>query len=94
MPISASSGLPTVFLRKEAFEKAGLMRTEIDSRFNLTDAEFTVEENLIAIGPLPSDDMVGPLIEYFEAHGLAYYDDFFEMSGNWPQWLRVFAGSR
>ena len=28
-----------------------------------------------------------------ERLGLAYYDDFFELSGNWPEWLSVFAGS-
>jgi hypothetical protein len=91
MPLPVRSGLPTLFLRREAFEKNGLQRQEIDSRFNLTDAEFTVEGNLIAIGPLPSDDMVAPLIEFLETKGLAYFDDFFEMSGNWPEWLRLVA---
>ena len=91
MPLAVIEGLPTIFIRKEAYERAGLVRSEIDSRFNLTDAEFRVEGNLISIGPLPSDEMVGSVLEYFESNGLVYFDDVFEMSGNWPGWLRLFA---
>jgi hypothetical protein len=94
MPLSVPMGLPTVFIRKEAFEQANLIRAEIDATFNLTDAEFRIEGNLIAIGPLPSDELVGPMIEYFETKGIVYYDDVFELSGNWPEWLRLFAMSR
>ena len=91
MPLSVSSGLPTLLIAKHAFERASLVRSEIDAMFNLTDAEFKVEGNLIAIGPLPSDDMVGPMVEYFEGKGLVYYDDMFELSGNWPDWVRIYA---
>jgi hypothetical protein len=91
MPMSVAEGLPTVFVRKEAFEKAALMRQEIDSKFNLTDVEFRVEGNLIGIGPLPSDEIVGPLIDFLEDKGLSYFDDVFELSGNWPAWLRLYA---
>jgi hypothetical protein len=35
--------------------------------------------------------MITPLIAYLEQKGLAYYDDFFELSGNWPTWLRLVA---
>ena len=91
MPLQITTGLPTVFVKKEAFERASLARTEIDARFNLTDAEFKVDGSLIVIGPLPSDEMIGPLLEYLEEKGLAYYDDVFEMSGNWPEWLRLYA---
>jgi len=91
MPLPVPAGFPTLFVRREAFEKNALTRVEIDARFNLTDAEFRVEAGLIAIGPLPSDDMIIPLIEYLENKGLTYFDDFFELSGNWPEWLRVVA---
>jgi hypothetical protein len=91
MPISVSSGLPTVFIRKDAFERQSLIRSEIDSTFNLTDSEFRIEGNLIAIGPLPSDEMIGPMIEFFENRGIVYFDDMMELSGNWPGWLRLFA---
>lgn len=94
MPLPVSSGLPTLFIRKEAFEKAALVRSEIDRIFNLTEAEFRVEGPLVAIGPLPSDEMVGPMVEYLEGKGVVYYDDVFELSGNWPEWLRLYAMSR
>jgi hypothetical protein len=91
MPLPIAAMLPTIVVRREAFERQELLRTEIDARFNLTDAEFRVEGGLIAIGPLPSDEMVGPMLEYFEEKGLAYFDDVFELSGNWPEWLKLFA---
>ncbi len=91
MPLSAANGLATIFIRKAAFESVNLLRAEIDQQFNLTDEEFRVEGGLIAIGPLPSDDMIGPLLEYLESKGLVYFDDVFELSGNWPEWLRVYA---
>ena len=31
------------------------------------------------------------VIAQLEEEGLVYYDDFFELSGNWPDWLRLFA---
>jgi hypothetical protein len=49
-----------------------------------------VEGNLVAIGPLPSDEMLGDLVVELEATGLQYFDDFFELSGNWPEWLGMF----
>ncbi len=91
MPLTVSDGLSTILIRKSAFERASLNRGEIDSLFNLTDAEFRVEGALVAIGPLPSDDMVGVVTAYFESKGLVYYDEFFELSGNWPEWLRLYA---
>lgn len=95
MPLPISADRSTILIRKAAFERAGLQRSAIDARFNLTDAEFHVEGELIAVGPLPSDDMLGEMITAFEEHGLVYYDDFFELSGNWPEWLAVYVtGSR
>lgn len=91
MPLAVTQGLATVFIRKDAFERLGLARAEIDSRFNLTDEEFRVEGGLVAIGPLPSDDSIGPVLEYLESKGLAYFDDVFELSGNWPDWLKLYA---
>lgn len=91
MPLQVQPGLPTILIRKDAFERENLMRSEIDERFNLTDAEFRVEGGLVMIGPLPSDEMLGPVLEYLEASGLEYYDDVFELSGNWPDWVRLFA---
>ncbi|HEY8309810.1 MAG TPA: hypothetical protein VIG47_04605 [Gemmatimonadaceae bacterium] len=93
MPISVGRDRPTVLIRREAFERVGLERQSIDSRFNLTDQEFIVEGSLIAIGPLPSDDMLSDLVIELETIGLRYFDDFFELSGNWPDWLGMFVAS-
>ena len=91
MPLTVPAGLPTILIKKDAFERSDATRSEIDSLFNLTDQEFRVESGLIAIGPLPSADMVGLVVAFFEAKGLVYYDEFFELSGNWPEWLRLYA---
>jgi hypothetical protein len=93
MPIMLSSGAPTLLVRKEAFERVGLTRQAIDERLNLTADEFRVEGALVAIGPLVGDSAVTSLIDELEGLGLEYFDDFFEMSGNWPDWLTVHARS-
>lgn len=90
MPLKIAVGNSTVLIRRAAFEAAGLKRAEIDERFNLTDAEFRIEGDLIAIGALPSEDDVPLVVAYLEDKGLSYFDDFFELSGNWPDWLGLF----
>jgi hypothetical protein len=91
MPLTIPPGSPTVLIRREAFERVGLERVAFDQRFNLTADEFRVEGQLIAIGPLVGDDTVAGIIDELEAVGLVYFDDFFELSGNWPEWLRLLA---
>lgn len=90
MALKVSADTSTVFIRKAAFEAAGMQRAEIDARFNLTDAEFRIEGELIAVGPLPSEDDLAVIIAELEERGLTYFDDFFELSGNWPEWLHLF----
>ena len=82
-------------MRKASYEKSGLTRQQLDERLGLTPDEFRVEGNLIAIGPIygTDGDALGELISELEELGLVYFDDFFELSGNWPDWLRVHAGS-
>ena len=94
MPLSISEGSPTLLLRREAYERSGLSRADLDSRLGLTAEEFRVEGSLIAIGPLPGDDSVSQLLEELERVGLVYFDDFFELSGNWPAWLKLVALGR
>jgi hypothetical protein len=91
MPLELSHGRPVVLIRQSAFEGAGLTRNAIDERYNLTDEEFRVEDGLIALGPLPSEEMLPELIDDLENSGLVYFDDFFELSGNWPDWLALYA---
>jgi hypothetical protein len=91
MPIAITSGRSTVCVRRRAFEEAGLTRAALDTRFNLTADEFAVEAALVIIGPLANDEMLGELVDALEAAGLTYFDDFFELSGNWPEWLRLYA---
>ncbi|MNC90691.1 hypothetical protein D3C83_68210 [compost metagenome] len=53
-----------------------------------------MEGTLIAIGPVYADDALQALVSALEDKGLAYFDDFFEMSGNWPEWLSLHAMDR
>lgn len=91
MPIAVTAGRPTLCIRRTAFEKAGLTRAALDARFNLTPDEFAVEGALVTVGPLPSDELLPRLVDELESAGLSYFDDFFELSGNWPAWLRLYA---
>jgi hypothetical protein len=76
MPLSVPSGVPTLLIRKGEFERVGLTRQAVDERLNLTADEFRIE--------------VTTFVEELERLGLVYFDDFFDLSGNWPDWLKVF----
>ena len=91
MPLQAPAGAPTMIIRRPAFEASGLTRAMIDARLNLTADEFRVEGELVAIGPIHEEPSLVALIEEREGLGLRYFDDFFELSGNWPEWLKLFA---
>jgi hypothetical protein len=93
MPLSIPREAPVLLIRRQAFERVGIEREALDTRFNLTPDEFRVEGDLIAVGPLFGDDTLVAMVEALEAEGLRYFDDFFELSGNWPECLRVFAMS-
>jgi hypothetical protein len=89
MSLPVTQGVPTLFFRREAYERAGLTRASLDARLGLTDAEFRVDGDLVAIGPIYDVDALGTLVDELEATGLTYYEDFFELSGSWPEWLSV-----
>ena len=91
MPLPLPREAPVVLIRRSAYQRAGLERQAFDQRFNLTPEEFRVEGELIAIGPLFGDDALVAMVETLEATGLRYFEDFFDLSGNWPEWLRIFA---
>ena len=90
MPLSTPAGAPTLVIRKDAFERAGLTRARLDERLNLTPDEFRIEGALIAVGPIHEEPSLLALVEELEELGLSYFDDFFELSGNWPTWLKLF----
>ena len=99
MALAVDTGAPTLFMRRAAYEKSGLSRAAIDERLGLTADEFRVEGNLIAIGPIyaanggANGDALGELIAELEGLGLVYFDDFFELTGNWPEWRTLLAAS-
>lgn len=91
MPLALPAAAPTILIRKPSFERAGLTRRAIDERLRLTPDEFRVEGGLIAIGPIHGDDELTTFVEELERAGLVYFEDFFDLSGNWPEWLHIFA---
>jgi hypothetical protein len=88
------SGQAMLFIKRDAYERVGLTRAAIDQRLNLTPDEFRVEGALVMVGPLPDDTGLRDLFDELEETGLVYFDDYFELSGNWPAWLRLFVDSR
>jgi hypothetical protein len=96
MALPLPTGAPTLFIRRAAYESSGLTRTALDERLGLTADEFRVEGDLVVIGPIYSanDDSLGDLIAELEGAGLVYFEDFFELTGNWPDWLKLLVASR
>jgi len=89
MPLQVTHGVPTLFIRRTAYERAGLTRATLDERLGLTDAEFQVDGDLVALGPIYDVDALGALVDDLEGAVLVDYDDFFELSGSWPEWLEI-----
>jgi hypothetical protein len=93
MPVPIPNGAPTLLIRRAAYERTGLNRMALDERLGLTPEEFRVEGNLVAIGPVVGEESLAEVIGELEALGLVYFDDFFELSGNWPSWLSLYCGA-
>lgn len=91
MPLPLAAAAPTLLFRKEAFERAELTRVAFDQWLNLTPEEFRVEGGIIAVGPIYDEEALQALLSALEDKGLVFYDDFFEMSGNWPDWISLLA---
>ena len=91
MTLELAHGHAVVLIRQSAFEASKIIRSTIDERYNLTTDEFRVKDGLVILGPLPWDDILPELIDNLEQSGLVYFDDFFELSGNWPEWLLLYA---
>lgn len=91
MPLRVSQGAPTLFIRKDAYERAGIIRKAIDERLGLTDEEFRVEGDLVVIGPVYEDEALAAFLAELDGAGLVHYEDYFDLSGNWPEWLTLLA---
>jgi hypothetical protein len=91
MPIPIAHTSPTLLIRKRAFEQHALARADFDVALHLTADEFRVEGDLVAIGPVYDSEALATVIAELEGRGLVYFDDFFDLSGNWPDWLLVYA---
>ena len=91
MPITIARNRPSLLIRRTSFERVGLVRAEFDAHLNLTPDEFRVEGDLIVVGPVHDDDAFGGLVADLESRGLRFFDDMFELSGNWPEWLTLYA---
>jgi hypothetical protein len=62
MPLQIHAGAPTLFVRRQAYERSGLVRAALDERLGLTDNEFRVEGDVVEIGLVFYDD-------FFELNG-------------------------
>lgn len=82
---------PSLIIRRPAFERSGIARSHIDALLGLTDEEFRVSGDLVIVGPILDDDALQQLTAELESAGLAWFEDFFDLSGQWPGWLRLFA---
>jgi hypothetical protein len=91
MPLSVPSRFPSLLIRKQAFERVGLTRHALDERLGLTEDEFRVEGPLVLVGPVHEEAALQAVIAELEEAGLVYFEDFFDLSGNWPEWLRLYA---
>lgn len=93
MPLAVPNGAPTLLIRRAAYERTGLSRLALDDRLGLTPDEFRVEGGLVLIGPVAGEESLTEVIGELEGLGLVYFDDFFELSGNWPSWLSLYCGA-
>ena len=93
VPLAIPHQHPTILIRRDSFERVGLTRTQLDEWLNLTAEEFRVEAGLVVVGPLVGEESLDRLIAELEGTGLAHFEDFFDLSGNWPAWLRLYAGA-
>lgn len=88
------AGQSILLIKREAYERAEITRAAIDERLNLTADEFVVEGGLVMIGPIHDDTALRDILDDLEEAGLAYFDEYFELSGNWPSWIRLYIADR
>ena len=91
MPLELPANHPSLLIRRPAFDRAGITRASIDERLGLTDQEFRVEGDLIVVAPILDEEALRALMDDLEGAGLVHFEDFFDLSGNWPEWLVLYA---
>ena len=91
MPLELAHNAPTLLVRREAYERLSISRSSVDERLGLTADEFRVEGSLIVIGPIFDEQGLERLVDELESAGLKHYEDYFDLSGNWPEWLQIMA---
>lgn len=89
MPLEIANNAPTLLVRREAYERLAISRTAVDERLGLTADEFRVDNSLVVIGPVFDEAGLERLIEELESAGLRHFEDYFDLSGNWPDWLKI-----
>ena len=92
MALPIGSEAPSLCIRREAYERSGLVRAAVDARLGLTPDEFRVERDLVIVGPIHGVSL-DDFFQDLEKAGLRYYDDYFELTGNWPEWLKLYVSS-
>lgn len=92
MALRITGQAPTLCLRREAYEQSGLTRAEVDTALDLTADEFRVEGNLVVIGPIYGVEL-DDIFRQLEERGLRHFDDYFEFTGNWPDWLNLYVAA-
>jgi hypothetical protein len=83
-----------LFIKRDAYERSGITREAIDRRLNLTADEFRVDGRMVVVGPFADDTALREILDELEDAGLVYFDEYFELSGNWPTWLRLYVSDR
>ena len=84
------AGHSMLLIKRDAYERSGITRAAIDQRLHLTADEFRVDGRILIIGPLPDDTALREILDGLEEAGLVYFDEYFELSGNWPSWIRLY----
>ena len=66
MPLRIPESASSLVIRRQAFERANLVRAEIDALLELTDEEFRVEGDIVAVGPVFDAEALSELIAELE----------------------------
>lgn len=92
MALPIGRDAPSLCIRRDAYERSGLVRASIDALLGLTPDEFRVERELVVLGPIHGVSL-DDFFQELDRVGLRHYDDYFELSGNWPEWVNLYVSA-